>query len=124
MRVYDHDKVPKCQWEGCKFDAMSQVYNADCTENIFVCRAHRGVVEINLEMSGKLRLNQSSNVQSEARPGPKPDDAGPRPVSDPIDWEKEAALKADGAAVPIEGEEEEKSTRAIISDIPKPRKTQ
>lgn len=125
-RVYNADSVPSCQWDGCKFDAISQVYNENCTESIFVCRAHRGVVEINLEMSGKLRVSQAQNPLATERPGTRKV-KGPRPGENTKDWEKVAAEQANAAATPIDPIIDENAAnqgqRAIISDVPTPRKS-
>jgi len=128
MRVYDSKDVPKCQWDACKYDAISQVYNEAATENLFLCRIHRGVAVINLEMTGKLRIDQAKNQLATNRPGKKGKDTGPRPTSTSEDWEKVAAQQADAAAVPIDPLVDEidphNDQRAIISDIPKPRPIQ
>lgn len=130
-RTYGKDEVPKCQWEGCHFDAASHVFTEDQSSSIFVCRQHRGVVEINLQTTGRLRIDQASNALVMDRPGQKTDYKGPRPGASEQDWEKQAAIQADAAAVPIEevnergqyAPEGKPKMRGIVSDVPTPRRS-
>lgn len=122
---YEDGTVPKCQWEGCEGEACSEVYNDTATQSIYVCRFHRGVVAINLELYGTLRFEKNIDLTAINRPttNPAKGKKKQRP-GEQKDWEKEAARKADDTAQPVEPEiveNAEERSRAYISEQPRPK---
>lgn len=101
----------KCQWPQCSLVSSHEIHFE--IERIYVCKAHRTAVQVNIENNGKIWVfkdNAKKSIQNEIiRPGEqKPRHIGstaPVPVVQTVDtpdWRQEAAKKADAAAKPID----------------------
>ena len=137
------ERPPKCGWP-CRSEASAHVTNSDGSDSAFLCKHHKRVAAINLEQYDRIHAPTSARRSLEnRRPGTEVPEPMPRrnprarPGQEIItqDWEKEAAKKADSAAIEVEktkvdpGEAQKEQAASeiippIISDIPKPRPQQ
>jgi hypothetical protein len=92
------------------------------SENAWLCNFHKRVAQINLEQFDRIHApaanrNHAGRPTVEPLPHVKPEK---RPVqNDPEQWKKDAAVKAEAAAKPIEPSP---SYNPVITSIPTPRR--
>ena len=126
---HPEDYTP-CQWPQCNIEAHHHVHYE--YESIFVCRAHREAVKVNIETCGKIWIFKDQEQKKAEAPRVRPGEQKPRykgapvaapPMASKPDWRQVAAKRADAAAVPVEGNPEfvqpRKRTQgdAVISKI-------
>lgn len=108
-------KVP-CNWDGCGASATAWVFNSTLTEMAWLCGFHKRVAQINLEQYDRIHAPADGRNKTGRPNTPLPQVA---PQSRPMQneskqWEKDAAIKAETAARPIERGQS-------VGEIPTPR---
>lgn len=116
----DEDQRP-CQWPRCSLDAGYEIHFEN--ERIFVCKAHREAVTVNIENHGKIWIFQDLDANRANQPVIRPGEQKPRfkgrPAAKPArvgqtsaQAQQEAAKKADEAARPVD----------VVPELVQPRK--
>lgn len=111
------DQNTPCSWSDCRALATALVYNSTLTEMAYLCGFHKKVAQINLEQHDRIHA-PSSGANKSGKPNMPLPQVKPesRPMQNgPKQWEKDAAVKAEAAARPLEG------NKQTIGDMPTPR---
>ena len=127
MRYHDSELNIACQWgDGCKKQALSQVFSDDLTDFAWLCGFHKKVAVINLESYGKLHGPSSSRGKT-SKPGQHQQENVQRPGTK--SWEQEAAKKADEKAQPLDKEvvkgakkKDQPKATPVITNLIKPKR--
>jgi len=126
MTVEHHEQLPRCAWDGCGQDAVTYVVNHTGNDSAYLCNFHRRVALVNLEQFDTIKSPRHSEPMKRpgsvslppAPPPPQKPQARPGDKEKIEEWLREAAQRAEAAAVPIEPLQTDEGEYDTAKDVP------